>query len=302
MLSVKFFATGCQMLATSHKDSHEIRHALKALASEMADAEATYSRFIDDSELMILNRQRTMTVSKRLLQMLQHALAMAHFTQGLISPNIYHALSSLGYQKSFYDIMTASPFGFDTDTQTPIGNATHQDIILNTTTCSVSLPDGVYLDLGGFAKVLSATQAAQRFYERTGTGVLLDAGGDIIIKDDNKANPWTIHLPTADDIGRHLPHHAITPCPTLPQSTHLKRTLSGLGWVQIYKHPAPISLEQSSILSTSGIDYRHWQVLGKFCHHLIHPTQQQSPITDIVNASVLIHPPKAHLATPQGMD
>ncbi len=85
--------------------------------------------------------------------------------------------------------MTASPFCFDTDTQTPIGNATHQDIILNTTTCSVSLPDGVYLDLGGFAKVLSATQAALRFYERTGTGVLLDAGGDITIKDDNKATP-----------------------------------------------------------------------------------------------------------------
>lgn len=44
------------------------------------------------------------------------------------------------------------------------------------------------------------------------------------------------------------------------------------------------------------IHVRHWLSalanVGEICHHLIHPTQQQSPITDIVNASVLIHPQK----------
>ncbi len=287
MLSAKFFAMGCQMLAICQRDTPLVRQSLTQLIADMTQAEAKYSRFRHDSELMKLNFTRTMQVSDKLFGLIEQAVVMAKFTNGLISPTIHNALVARGYRDSFQhenryinqtifdNILTISPIH------------AYQTIILNPTDKIVSLPDNVNLDLGGFAKLLTAIDVAQRFYEKTGESILLDAGGDIVTQGRPK-NSWIVALPNILNINRCLPHDQLAM--TLCQYATIQQKLLALGWQQIDKQELKLSLNNTSVLSTSGIDYRHWRVDKQLQHHLVYPQNTDSHISNIINASVLIDP------------
>lgn len=283
MLCAKFFAMGCQMTAISAINDTATRQALDDVISQIATAEARFSRFVPDSELMMLNHSRQMVVSDALYQMLERAMAMANFTQGLISPAIGGALHAMGYQHSFDKLPTI----ISTADSPAIS---HQSITLEPSTKQVTLADGVMLDLGGFAKLLTAIQVAQAFYHITQTPILLDAGGDVVCLGDMTHTPWMVYLPTAQDIRHSLNHDKWTA--ELPMASYDDLAqLSAQGWRR-YEHldSLVIDLPTTAILSTSGIDYRHWQANGQIRHHLIHPSHARSHSTDIINASVLITP------------
>ncbi len=283
MLCAKFFAMGCQMTAISAIDDTATRQALDALIQQMAVAEARFSRFMSDSELMMLNHSRQMVVSDVLYQMLERAMTMTNFTQGLISPAIGGALHAMGYQHSFDKLPTI----IRTADSPAIS---HQSITLEPSTKQVTLADGVMLDLGGFAKLLTAIQVAQAFYHATQTPILLDAGGDVVCLGDTTHTPWTVYLPSAQGIRHSLNYGKWMSGLPMASYDDLAQ-LSAQGWRR-YEHldSLVIDLPSIAILSTSGIDYRHWQADGQMRHHLIHPSLARSHSTEIVNASVLITP------------
>ncbi len=284
MLCAKFFSMGCQMTAMSAVDSATTRQAFDDLISQMATAEACFSRFVSDSELMILNHRRRMVVSDTLYQMLEQAMIMTDFTHGLISPAVGSALHAMGYRDSFSQLPTT----ITTADSSPIG---HRSILLEPDTKQVTLADGVMVDLGGFAKLLTAATVSQAFYYTTQTPLLLDAGGDVVCLGDMTKMPWVVHLPTAQDISKSLNHSKWIARQLPIASSDDLAQLFAQGWRR-YDHLASLAIDlpTTTILSTSGIDYRHWHANGQMYHHLIHPSHARSHSTDIINTSVLIIP------------
>lgn len=282
MLGTQFFAMGCQMQGLAWQLPTVTAQALTQLPEQFATAERLFSRFLPDSELMQLNRQRQMTVSPVLYQMLQHSLTSAWLTAGLITPTVYGEMVGRGYQYSF-DKQTITPNVSAKTAFTPALSNAWQGIELDKATHQVRLPDGVWLDLGGFAKGLTAYALAKRIAPVSG-GVLIDAGGDIAIQPPadlySLNQTWQVELPCVDEL-------------TLP--TDFSKALSAVSpkpknW-QCTTDALSLNLpsDKAWFLATSGIDYRHWQQDGKWQHHLVNPLANggQTP-SDIVCASVLV--------------
>ena len=127
-------------------------------------------------------------------------------------------------------------------------------IDLNLQTSEVNIPAGAALDLGGIAKGWTAATIAD---ELAAYGAcLVNIGGDIV--------------------GRGAP----TGFPGWP--VEIEDPFTGDAFTTVYLHDQAIS--------TSGIDYRHWQsVDGKQRHHIIDPRTGEPAVTDVLSATV-IHP------------
>ena len=293
MFAVAFDAMGCQMQAlaqpvdTTHIQS--VPQALAALPNDWQQAEQMFSRFLPTSELMQLNTARSMPVSKAFWQMLSHSLASAKLTDGLITPTVYQALVERGYDQSYehsFEQGQSTAASTTLTGESVIGTDAIDDwqkIGLDPTTRQVSLPDSVKLDFGGFAKGLTADVVAERLSEM-GTNVLIDAGGDIVIRsyqgeisklDD--ATQWQVALPAVTDIGLPLPNlAAFSKSIALPdwQCATAGVTLS-----------VPVT---DMVLATSGIDYRYWYQGDTLQHHLVNLLKNS--LSNIICASVLINP------------
>ncbi len=107
--------------------------------------EAQFSRFLADSELSILNRDKDMPVTETFMQVTQKAYELFTRTKGIFNPLVQ--IERLGYTKNFDDINTdeieedTQPYNIDFTT-TRI-DPLHQ---------RVTLTAGQKLDFGGFLK------------------------------------------------------------------------------------------------------------------------------------------------------
>ena len=293
MFAVAFDAMGCQMQAlaqpvdTTHIQS--VPQALAALPNDWQQAEQMFSRFLPTSELMQLNTARSMPVSKAFWQMLSHSLASAKLTDGLITPTVYQALVERGYDQSYehsFEQGQSTAASTTLTGESVIGTDAIDDwqkIGLDPTTRQVSLPDSVKLDFGGFAKGLTADIVAERLSEM-GTNVLIDAGGDIVIRsyqgeisklDD--ATQWQVALPAVTDIGLPLPNLA-----AFSESIALPDWQCATAGVTL---SVPVT---DMTLATSGIDYRYWYQGDTLQHHLVNLLKNS--LSNIICTSVLINP------------
>jgi len=293
MFAVAFDAMGCQMQAlaqpvdTTHIQS--VPQALAALPNDWQQAEQMFSRFLPTSELMQLNTARSMPVSKAFWQMLSHSLASAKLTDGLITPTVYQALVERGYDQSYehsFEQGQSTAASTTLTGESVIGTDAIDDwqkIGLDPTTRQVSLPDSVKLDFGGFAKGLTADIVAERLSEM-GTNVLIDAGGDIVIRsyqgeisklDD--ATQWQVALPAVTDIGLPLPNLA-----AFSESIDLSDWQCATAGVTL---SVPVT---DMTLATSGIDYRYWYQGDTLQHHLVNLLKNS--LSNIICTSVLINP------------
>lgn len=293
MFAVAFDAMGCQMQAlaqpvdTTHIQS--VPQALAALPNDWQQAEQMFSRFLPTSELMQLNTARSMPVSKAFWQMLSHSLASAKLTDGLITPTVYQALVERGYDQSYehsFEQGQSTAASTTLTGESVIGTDAIDDwqkIGLDPTTRQVSLPDSVKLDFGGFAKGLTADVVAERLSEM-GTNVLIDAGGDIVIRsyqgeisklDD--ATQWQVALPAVTDIGLPLPNLA-----AFSESIALPDWQCATAGVTL---SVPVT---DMTLATSGIDYRYWYQGDTLQHHLVNLLKNS--LSNIICTSVLINP------------
>lgn len=287
---------GCQMQAVCQlppTHPHELAsQALANMATQFAQAEQRFSRFLPDSELSQLNQRRQMAVSEDFYQLLQHAFASAELTQGLITPTLLNPLLERGYRQNFSQLQPTNLAHAKTPNPLPNLQA-WQTIMLEPNTKRITLPEDMGLDFGGFAKGLTAWQCAKGVAENSSIPVLIDAGGDIVTQGVKKAGlsglnglnawqPWLVELPRLADMA--LPIQYLTPNSSKTCGQNLA------DWYCVPENSPPHELilpsQNSYTLATSGIDYRFWFDGDRLQHHLIDPTG--SPHSDIVCASVLI--------------
>ena len=76
---------------------------------------------------------------------------------------------------------------------------------------SVRLPDGVLLDLGATAKAVAADRCAHRVYAETGSGVLVNLGGDLTTAGPAPDGGWVVLVQDTDDDPHAASHWAAAP-------------------------------------------------------------------------------------------
>ncbi len=242
----------CQMTAqVCTDDAGEARTALLAVDRWMQRVERELSRFRPDSDLSRLNAAagRPYRAGALLWQVTQAALVHAAATDGVFDPTIGRALVEAGYDRSF-ELITDRRDAPRSAFSLPV--ATWRDIHFDSERRSITLPEGVQLDLGGIAKGWAADRALD-ILQPLGPA-LVDAGGDLVIGDPPPGEDgWP--LAVAD--------------PLSPENDLVFLTLANAG------------------LATSGTDHRRWRLGGRQHHHLIDPARRQPARTDILAASVI---------------
>lgn len=262
MQRTTFRAMGCQVLAAIDSDHIEAAEHLALVSTWFEGWEQTLSRFRKASKLMQLNNSvvNPVQVSGVLWDVLQEALQAAHWSNGLVTPTVLPALERAGYNHSMEGIAYA-------DWQTEMAqankpeeergilsaasNADWQAIRCIAQTCTVQLPAGMRLDLGGIAKGWATEQCVQHL--RQYGPVLVDVGGDIAVSGCQRdGTPWPIGI--SDPFG-------------------------------LKEHLGLLLLAEGGI-ATSGRDYRRWQQQGIWQHHIIDPRTAQPARTDVLTATV----------------
>jgi thiamine biosynthesis lipoprotein len=148
-----------------------VQRALQQAEALVRDVEARLSRFLPDSALSRLNRERC-SQDALLAMLLRVALQFRQSTCGAFDPTLGLQLSALGYDRPYRDVSApvvgpGSPW------------ATDLRIVIDGD--QVSLDGSGEVDLGGIAKGWTVDRVMTQL-RATGAGsVLVDGGGDIAV-------------------------------------------------------------------------------------------------------------------------
>ena len=246
---VEFHAMGSRMVAALESPV-EKAGILQQVPTWFAEWETALSRFIPDSELNRLNGSHgnPFMASPTLWDVLQLSLENARSTEGLVTPAVLEQLEFAGYDRSFEQLQNNVNRRFQMSAIEPCLD----EIQMDASTRTITLPDHLRLDLGGVAKGWAAHQAMLRLKEIS--SALMDAGGDIAVSGPlANGDPWPV--------GVRDPHHPGTDL-------------------------AVVGLRSCGV-ATSGKDYHRWMLDGAWQHHLIDPRTGLPAQTDLLTATVI---------------
>jgi thiamine biosynthesis lipoprotein len=173
---IDFQAMGTSFFCILVGADQEICDATFNLANEL---EAKWSRFISDSEVMILNNNPDIMheVSDATLRLVSEMKLGFELTQGLYSANIMSELIDLGFAKS-----RTNPANVTTWQARAHSSADLPDVVIDLEAKSVIVPSGVALDAGGIGKGLAADLMSDYAMQLGAMGVAVFAGGDVAVK------------------------------------------------------------------------------------------------------------------------
>ena len=206
--------------------------ALALVNGLLDEVDLAASRFRPDSEIRSLRPgpDGTTTVSPMLASLLTEALGVARRTGGAVDPTVGAALASLGYDR---DIRLVEDGPRPVAVVRPVPGWSRLRLRGNTLT----LPEGIELDLGATAKAVAADRAAALVAERLGTGVLVSLGGDIATAGPAPAGDWQIRVQDTDEDP--VAHVALPAGSALATSSTVRRTwLRGGRTIQHIVDPA----------------------------------------------------------------
>jgi thiamine biosynthesis lipoprotein ApbE len=160
------------------------------VGEQLAEIDLACSRFRDDSELVRLNRAdgRWVAVSPLFLGALKAALRAARVTDGDVDPTVGRALRLAGYDRDFAELRDG-PLRV-----TVVATQGWRSIEVDEDRGAVRVPRGVELDFGATAKALAADRAAAGAAAQTGSGVLVNLGGDVAVAGDPPSRGWDVRV------------------------------------------------------------------------------------------------------------
>jgi thiamine biosynthesis lipoprotein len=180
-------------------DPSRLAEAVALVRGELAAVDAACSRFRADSELMKACRAQgdPVRISPLLATLVGAALTAAAETAGDVDPTVGATMRDLGYDRDYAEISGATPRSQTVTTQRGMKVRVYaapdwRAVKLNGRT--LTIPDGVLLDLGATAKAVAADRAAAQIAERLGVGALIALGGDIATAGPGPDGGWRIRV------------------------------------------------------------------------------------------------------------
>ena len=243
----------------SQEDFDKTSNEMFSQFSEYHQLYSIYHRFDDIENLCTINElvdgvHRTVTVDRRIIDMLLYAKKMYIETDGIMNVAMGSVLSI------WHDYRTIGKDNPDTASLPPMdllkAAAEHTDISkieIDVTNNTVTLKDPLMkLDVGAVAKGYATERVALAFEEKGITGYVLNVGGNVrTIGSKADGTDWTIGIEN-------------------PNSS---------------EYLAYLKLNGQSVV-TSGSYQRFYYVDGKPYHHIIHP-ETLMPATEYLSVSVV---------------
>jgi thiamine biosynthesis lipoprotein ApbE len=217
-------------------DPRCLAEARTVLEADLAAVDVACSRFRADSEICGLRGGHGEQVSPLLAEAIAVALRAAKLTGGDVDPTVGAAMSALGYDRDFEKVQSSGPAAPVTVRSVP----GWREVRLEGAT--LTMPDGVQLDLGATAKAWAADRSAARIAQRAGCGVLVSLGGDIAVAGPVPDGGWRIRV------------QDVTGEPGDPPDG-----------------PYALVAIRDGGLATSSTAARRWQRGGDVLHHILDP-------------------------------
>jgi thiamine biosynthesis lipoprotein ApbE len=216
-------------------EPNALPEARRLLEADLAAVDLACSRFRPDAEICALHGGRPQQVSPLLAEAIAVALRAAELTDGDVDPTVGAAMSALGYDRDFDQILASDPQPVTVRT---VPGWRHIHLAENTLT----MPAGVQLDLGATAKAWAADRSAARIARQNGCGVLVSLGGDIAVAGPAPRDGWRIRV------------QDVTGAPGDPPDG-----------------PYTLIAIREGGLATSSTKARRWQRGGDVLHHILDP-------------------------------
>lgn len=247
--------TEVKIIAVAEKGDELAAHLLKQAETLFHREEARFSRFLPDSELNCLNRQRRLVdPSPEFWDVLCRAEGWYRATGGYFDPAILSALEAAGYDRSFATLALEGATVLNLEPPQDLSaNFSRVNILEVGGRRVVRLTGGTRLDLGGLVKGWTVDRARELL---TPLGnYLIDAGGDIFAAGNSTNGAgWWIGV---ED-------------PQFPETD--------LGYLQV----------SDEAVATSAVYRRRWcKANGSEHCHLIDPKTTSSTASDIISVTVL---------------
>ena len=208
------------------------------LAADLDEVDAACSRFRPDSEIRALRtaQGRPARISPLLAEAIAVALRAARLTDGDVDPTVGAAMSAAGYDRDFAQVQRTGPPLIVTTRTVPGWREVHLE------GQSLTMPEGIQLDLGATAKAWAADRAAAQIEQRLGCGVLVSLGGDIAVAGPAPDGGWRVRV------------QDVTGAPEDPADG-----------------PYALIAIRAGGLATSSTTARRWQRGGDVLHHILDP-------------------------------
>ena len=163
--------------------------AVDRACDSLATLERAWSRFLPESELSLLNAAgggRPVVVSPSTFALISHAVDAWRHTEGRFDPTGLGALASMGYDRTFDDVVSSSERQPAATADTRVEDRPSAEplvgcagIGLDPMVRAVTLPAGLNLDLGGIGKGYAADLVTQELMDAGARAACVDLGGDL---------------------------------------------------------------------------------------------------------------------------
>lgn len=212
-----------------------IDQAREMLLRCLEDLDRAASRFRGDSEVTALSAAggRPVKVSPLLRDIVVAALRVAEDTGGLVDPTVGVRMTELGYDRD----LGLLPVADGRPVLSVLRRFTWRDVTVDAARRTVRVPPGLVLDLGATAKAWAVDATVNAVAAATGTGVLVNLGGDIAVAGDASETGWPVGV-----------------------SADVRRPDGG-----------PTVALRAGALATSSTAARRWHRGGHDLHHVLDP-------------------------------
>ena len=267
--------------------------AVNNLANEL---EAKWSRFLSNSEVMLLNNNPDVShqVSDATLRLVSEMKLGFELTEGLFSGKVLGELIETGFATS-----RANPENVTTWKAKEQSSADLSDVEIDLAAKSVTVPRGVAIDAGGIGKGLAADLMSDYAMQLGAMGVAVFAGGDVAIKGMAvDAAGWKVDISNPINPNEFIASVAL--------SRGGLATSSPMGWKIGNSHhiidPRTHRSSESDVLQATVITQNASQaeVLAKMC--IILGTQEGVDRIDSLGAAALIVDDKNQVHTSKNWD
>ncbi len=249
--------------AHSQEEFDKVANEALELLSQYHRLFTVYHRYEGMENLCTVNElvdgaHRTVTVDRRIVDMLLYAKAMYAMTSGRVNVAMGSVLS---LWHDYREEGTENPSAAKLPSMEALAEAAaHTDIdkvIIDEEACTVTLTDPeMRLDVGAIAKGYAVEMVGQALKEKNISGYVLNVGGNVyVLGEKGDGSPWTIGIQNPDE--------------------------------EAEDHLAYLHLTAGSVV-TSGSYQRYYVVDGKRYHHIIDP-ETLLPAERYLSVSVVSH-------------
>ena len=186
----EIFAMDTAMSLTAYGKYGE--DGLAAAGQEIARIDALLSVGNADSDIAKLDSGETDTVSAETAALLTRALAVSRLTDGAYDCTVYPLVAAWGFFSGDYRVPE------DAEIQALLQNVGWQKVAVDGTT--VSMPDGMELDLGGIGKGYASAQAVKALRDAGVTSAIVSLGGNVsALGKKPDGTDWSVAIQDPDD-------------------------------------------------------------------------------------------------------